>query len=205
LRRFYLGLVAPALLLAVSASAQPTAPWAAPHFSLDPKALYDAASAVSAPDYANVAVLEDDESYTFDETGRVSHVQYVVYKVLNQKGVEGWDSVSVDWEPWHETRPSIKVRVIEPDLSVHQLDPKQITEAPAREGEYKTYGDGKMLRAPFPAIAPGVVVEEEFITTETAPFFAPGRVKRPPSPTAWPSSTPPPRCLCARIRCCCPA
>jgi transglutaminase-like putative cysteine protease/tetratricopeptide (TPR) repeat protein len=178
LRRFYLGLVAPALLLAVSASAQPTAPWAAPHFSLDPKALYDAASAVSAPDYANVAVLEDDESYTFDETGRVSHVQYVVYKVLNQKGVEGWDSVSVDWEPWHETRPSIKVRVIEPDLSVHQLDPKQITEAPAREGEYKTYGDGKMLRAPFPAIAPGVVVEEEFITTETAPFFAPGRVGR---------------------------
>jgi len=166
------------LTYAAAQTPQPLAPSAAPHFSIEPLALYTAATAVSAPDNANVAVLEDDESFTFDEAGRVTHLQYVVYKVLNQKGAEGWDSVSVDWEPWHETRPSIKVRVIAPDLSVHDLDPKQITEAPAREGEYKTYGDAKMLRAPFPAIAPGVVVEEEFITTETAPFFAPGRVGR---------------------------
>ncbi|MGA2672988.1 MAG: DUF3857 domain-containing protein [Terracidiphilus sp.] len=153
-------------------------PWKAPHFSIEPKALYEAASAVAAPDGTNVTLLEDDESYNLDETGRNVHVEYVVYKVLNQKGVEGWDSVSVDWEPWHQARPTITVRVIAPDLSVHMLDPKSITEAPAREGEYKTYGDGKMLRAPFPAIAPGVVVEEEFVTTETVPFFAPGHVGR---------------------------
>jgi tetratricopeptide (TPR) repeat protein/transglutaminase-like putative cysteine protease len=153
-------------------------PWKAAHFSIDPRAIYDAASAVPAPDYANVAILEDDESYSFDEAGRSVHTAYVVYKILNQKGAEGWDSIAVDWEPWHEARPSIKVRVIAPDLSVHTLEPKQITEAPAHDGEYKTYGDAKMLRAPFPAIAPGVVVEEEFVTTETAPFFAAGQVGR---------------------------
>jgi transglutaminase-like putative cysteine protease/tetratricopeptide (TPR) repeat protein len=152
--------------------------WKAPHFSLDAKALYDAASALTAPDTADAAVLEDDESYTFDEAGRSVHVGYVVYKILNQKGVEGWDSVSVEWAPWHEARPAIRVRVISTDLAVHWLDPKSITEAPAREGEYKTYSDGKMLRAPFPAISAGVVVEEEFITTETAPFFAPGHAGR---------------------------
>ena len=74
--------------------------------------------------------------------------------------------------------PPFRVRVIAPDLSVQMLDPKQITEAPAREGDYKTYSDGKTLRAPFPAIAPGVVVEEEFVTAETVPFFAPGHVGR---------------------------
>ncbi len=156
----------------------PIEPSKAPHFSLDPQALYQAASVVAAPDTANAAVLEDDESYTFDEAGRTVHTEYVVYKVLNQKGVEGWDSAAVEWEPWHETRPSIKVRVIARDLSVHWLDDKQITEAPAHEGEYKTYGDSKVLRAPFPAIAEGVVVEQEFITTETQPFFAPGHVGR---------------------------
>lgn len=166
------------MVSAAAQAPQKVEPWKAPHFSLDPKALYEAASVVAMPDTADVAVLEDDETYTFDETGRNVHVEYVVYKVLNQKGVEGWDSVSVDWAPWHEARPVIKARVIGTDLSVHTLDPKQITEAPAREGEYKTYGDGKTLRAPFPAIAPGAVVEEEFITTETAPFFAPGHVGR---------------------------
>jgi len=180
LRRSLSWVFLPLFLFMVSTSAQAqqkVEPWKAPHFSIEPKTLYEAASAVSA-DNADVAVLEDDETYTFDEAGRTTHVEYVVYKVLKQKGVEGWDSITVDWEPWHEARPTIKARVIAPDLSVHMLDPRQITEAPAREGEYKTYSDGKTLRAPFPAIAQGVVVEEEFVTTETAPFFAPGHVGR---------------------------
>ena len=179
LRHLTLGLFA--LLLSapvfISAQTQPRIePWKSPHFSIAPKALYEAASAVASPDNADTAILEDDESYSFDEAGRSVRTEYVIYKVLSQKGADGWDSVAVDWEPWHQARPRIQARVIASDLSVHTLDPKQITEAPAREGEYKTYGDGKTLRAPFPAIAPGVVVEEEFVIAETAPFFAPGHV-----------------------------
>jgi tetratricopeptide (TPR) repeat protein len=150
--------------------------WKAPHFSIDPKALYEAASAVAAPEGANVTLLEDDESYSFDEAGRVVHTGYVVYKVLTQKGAEGWDSLSAGWEPWHEARPEIRARVIAPDFSEHTLDPKSITETPARGGDYKTYSDGKRLHAPFPAIAVGVVVEEEYIQRETEPFFAAGHL-----------------------------
>ncbi|HEV2214209.1 MAG TPA: DUF3857 domain-containing protein, partial [Terracidiphilus sp.] len=168
-----------ATALGASASAQdPVEPWKAPHFSIAPAVLYNAATGASANATTDVSVFEDDESYSFDAQGRATHTIYVVYKILTQKGAEAWDSSSIGWEPWHQERPSIKVRVIAPDSSVHMLDPSQITEGPARDGEYKTYGDGKMLRAPFPAIAAGVVVEEEFITRETAPFFAPGRVGR---------------------------
>jgi transglutaminase-like putative cysteine protease/Flp pilus assembly protein TadD len=155
---------------------QAVEPWKASHFSVEPKALYEAASAVAAPEGANVSILIDDESYTFDEAGRIAHVWHVVFKVLTQKGAEGWDSLSVGWEPWHEARPVIKVRVIAPDFSVHLLDPNAITEKPAREGDYKIYSDAKRLHAPFPAIAPGVVVEEEFSGSETEPIFASGRV-----------------------------
>ncbi|MGD0547066.1 MAG: hypothetical protein ABR991_04480, partial [Terracidiphilus sp.] len=84
---------------------QPAEPWNAPHFSLDPKALYEAASAVAAPDGANVTIFVSDDSYTFDEAGRVAHTGYFVYKVINQKGAEGWDSLTVGWEPWHSARP----------------------------------------------------------------------------------------------------
>ena len=61
------------------------------HFSLEPKALYAAASAMPAPEGAAVAVLEEDESFSFDEQGRLTHVGHYIYKVLNQKGAEGWD------------------------------------------------------------------------------------------------------------------
>ncbi len=130
------------------------------------------------PDGANVIELVEDERYTFDDLGRMNHVGRIIYKVLTQKGAEDWDSLSVGWEPWHEARPVIRARVIAPDFTVHTLDPNTVTEAPARGGDYKEYSDDKRLRAPFPAIAPGVVVEEEYTETETAPLFAPGRVGR---------------------------
>jgi tetratricopeptide (TPR) repeat protein len=156
----------------------PVQPWNAPHFSLDPKTLYEAATAVAAPEGSNISILEDDETYSFDEVGRIDHTAHFVYKILTQKGAEGLDHLSVDWEPWHEARPTIRVRVITPDFEEHPLDPNAVTEAPARGGDYKMYSDGKTLHAPFPAIAAGVVVEEEYVEHETDTFFASGRVGR---------------------------
>jgi tetratricopeptide (TPR) repeat protein len=149
-------------------------PSPAGHFTRPAKELFAAASAVVG-DGANIAILEDDDTYSFDEQGRMTHVGYTVYKVLTEKGAEAWDSISIGWEPWHEARPEIKVRVITPDFAEHQLDQKNVNEAPAREGEYKIYSDGKRLHAPFPAIAAGVVVEEEYTERETQPLFASGR------------------------------
>jgi len=173
-----ISLLFPLFIAAAVEAQQPLEPWNAPHFSIEPKALYEAASAVTAPEGTSVALLDEDYRYSFDESGRVEIVGHYVYKVLTQKGAEGWDSLSVAWEPWHEARPVIRVRVIAPDFSVHELDPKTITEEPARGGDYKTYSDGKRVRAPFPAIAPGVVVEEEYTESEIEPFFASGHTGR---------------------------
>lgn len=169
-------LVPVAFLVCVAALwSQPENPSPAGHFTRSAKDLYAAASAVSAPEGTNISILEDDDSYTFDDAGRMTHVGYTVYKVLTEKGAEAWDSISVGWEPWHEERPGIRVRVITPDLAEHQLDPKNINETPAHEGDYKIYSDGKRLNAPFPAIAQGVVVEEEYTERETQPIFPGGR------------------------------
>ncbi len=155
------------MLAVPSPGQQSAAPWKSAHFSLPARDLYQAASAVSEPDGTNIAVLEDDDSFTWDNSGRLVHTGYFLYKILTQKGAEEWDSFAVAWQPWHQARPEIRVRVITPDLAEHLLDPNTITEGPAQEGEYKMYSDAKRLRAPFPAISPGVVVEEEHIERET--------------------------------------
>ncbi len=181
LRRFvscFLAFAIPGVAGFESRAQQNIQPWNAPHFSIPAKDLYRAASEVATPDGANVTLFDDDESFSFDEAGRLTHVGHYVYKVLTAKGAEGWDSLSVGWDPWHEVRPVIRARVIEPDYSEHNLDPTAITEEPARGGDYKTFSDGKRLHAPLPAIAPGSVVEEEYFERETEPFFAPGRVGR---------------------------
>jgi len=170
-------LIAVVPLASARAQASPES-WTAPYGSVDAKTLYEAASAVAAPDGVNVTEFCDSETFTFDDAGRLVHSGHFIYKVVTQKGAEEWDSLAVGWEPWHEARPMIRARVITPDFLVHTLDPKTITEEPARGGDYKTYSDGKRLHAPLPAIAPGAVVEEEYVETETEPPVVPGRVGR---------------------------
>jgi len=140
---------------------------AAPRFTLSAKDIHEQASRATPPDGADASVLTDDETYVFDAQGRSTYTEYLVYKVLSQKGVEGWDGISVNWEPWHQERPSIKARVITPDYVVHELDPKTVTDAPAQEEDSDIYSDARVMRTPLPAIAPGSVVEQESLCART--------------------------------------
>lgn len=165
-------------LTSVRLAAQNAEPWAGPHFSGDAKAIYDAASAITTPLGTDALVLDEQEHYSFDSDGKQIYTHYLIYKIFTSKGAEQWDSVTVHWEPWHDARPTIRARVITKDYEVHALDEKAITDSPAHEEENETYGDQRVLRAPLPAIAPGVVVEEERTVREMAPFFAAGVVAR---------------------------
>jgi Flp pilus assembly protein TadD len=162
------------ILPAVFAAADSAGNWNISRFTADGAALNKAASAVTPKSGIDVVVLDEEDSYVFDADGKALHTHYLAYKVLTQKGAEGWDAISLSWEPWHEEHPSVRARVITPDNVIHPLEQKTITDAPARDEGDKTYGDGRVLRAPLPAIAPGSVVEEEEISKESAPFFGAG-------------------------------
>lgn len=152
--------------------------WSKERFSADGAEINKAVSSVSVKAGTDIVVLDEEDAYVFQADGKAVHTHYLVYKVLTQKGAEGWDATSLEWEPWHEERPSMRARVITPDNAIHTLDAKTITDAPARDEEEKTYGDSRVLRAPLPAIAPGSIVEEEEVIVETAPFFGAGVVER---------------------------
>jgi hypothetical protein len=163
---------------AIRAGTGDSMPWEGAYFSADAKTFYDAASSVQAPTGADVLVLEEDRTYSFDEDGRQRFTHYLVYKVLTQRGAESWDSIGMHWEPWHDTRPAIKARVITADYESHALGDKAISDAPATDEDNDTYGDRRVLRAPLPAVAPGAVVEEERTVQESSPFFKAGTVSR---------------------------
>ncbi len=148
------------------------------HFSSDAAGLYQRVSQVPPAAGADVLFLEDEETVVFDSQGRAVHSRYFLYKILTQKGTEGWGDVSISWGPWHEERPGLRARVITPDGTVHVLDARTITDAPAKENEDNVFSDRRVLRAPLPAIAPGSLVEEELVSTESAPLFAAGTVER---------------------------
>jgi tetratricopeptide (TPR) repeat protein/transglutaminase-like putative cysteine protease len=159
-------------------AAEPATPWTAPHFSIDARALYEAASALNPPEGASGAILDDEDSYVFDAAGRAISTHYAVFKVLTQQGANDQQNVAATWEPWHEERPIIRARVITPDFNVHELDPKTITDSPEREAGPDMYSDRRVTRAPLPSIAPGSVIEEETVINQTAPLFVGGTVRR---------------------------
>ena len=154
-----------------------TQPWDGPALSADPAAIRQAADAIPKPAAANAQVLFHQERYTYDAQGRGVEVYQVVYRVLTSAGVEGWSSVEATWAPWYQKRPEVRVRVINPDGSVHPLEPSAIAESPVTDEDQDIYSDERQLRAPLPAVVPGSIIEEEVVTTDTAPFFDAGSVE----------------------------
>jgi tetratricopeptide (TPR) repeat protein/transglutaminase-like putative cysteine protease len=148
------------------------------HFSPDAAALYQRVSQVAPAAGADVLFLDDEETVVFDSAGRAVHSRYFLYKILTQKGTEGWGDVSSYWEPWHEERPTLQARVITADGAVHALDPNTVTDSPAKESADYTFSDRRVMRAPLPAVAPGSLVEQEQVSTDSAPLFGAGTVER---------------------------
>jgi hypothetical protein len=99
LRRLFCLFVLPFASTLTLAGEDTAPPIKSARFSPDAKVIFAAASESSPVDGTDIAVLDQEESYVYASNGRSVYTEYLVYKVLTQKGAEGWDSISVDWEP----------------------------------------------------------------------------------------------------------
>jgi transglutaminase-like putative cysteine protease/tetratricopeptide (TPR) repeat protein len=164
---------------AAAAAASPAAePWEGEPFSATPAALAAAAAKVPGEEGDDAVVLLADASYRLDETGRETYTQRLVYRVLTTAAQESWSTFEESWEPWHQERPVVRARVITADGVEHPLDPVTLTESSQTPDDPDMFEDGKVLRAPLPAIRPGAVVEQLVTVRDTAPFFAAGVVRQ---------------------------
>ena len=164
--------------LSIAVSALPIAAqdlWTAGPFTVSPQDLLKAASQITSD--ADAIVLSDEKSWFYDAQGRSTFTLHRFYTVGTAAGVRDWGTTDTRWEPWHESRPSLRARVITSEAAVHVLDPKTIAEVPVGEGN-ETYSDARMLKAALPALAPGSVVEELITVQENSAWFPAGETHR---------------------------
>jgi len=167
------------ICLATSALGVDKQPWEAKPFSADPMAILKASAAIPQTKDADIESLFSETRFEFDAMGRHTWTIYSIHRINNQAGTQDLTQISANYQPWHDKRPEMRARVISPDGSVHELDPKTIKEGPAKdEDEEDVYTDDRRVRAPLPAIAPGVIVEEWIKIEEDKPSFEGGLVFR---------------------------
>jgi transglutaminase-like putative cysteine protease/Flp pilus assembly protein TadD len=155
-----------------------TEKWDGPAFSASVEALQQAAATVK-PEKDNPAtILLREEHYSYDREGKAVESFRTIYRIENEDGVSGWGEFSAQWEPWRQSRPEIRVRVITADGVVHALDQKTLSDLPVHENSSDTFTDQRAYGGPLPAVAIGAIVEEEVTIRDTAPFFSGGIVER---------------------------
>ncbi|HEX8616093.1 MAG TPA: DUF3857 domain-containing protein [Thermoanaerobaculia bacterium] len=169
-----------ALLCLCSISAVAGEVWDGAPFAADPKALLAAAEAIKPqkPD-EGVIVLLDEATVTFDAKGHSTRVERLIYRVLDESGVENWSTIDTYWSPWYDERPAVDARVISRDGSVHRLDQKSFGIDDA-EDEPAMFTDTRILSGPLPAVAPGSVVEQLITYRERNPLYDAGIAARHP-------------------------
>jgi predicted Zn-dependent protease len=151
-------------------------PWEGPAFSADPAALVRAAAALPNDSGESIDVLLLETVRSFDAAGRETYSQRLVYRFTDDEAHESWSALEHSWSPWNQERPRLRARVITPDGAEHLLDPSTIAENGEAAESPDMFEDGRVLRAPLPAIGSGALVEQEVTVRETAPFFEGGTV-----------------------------
>jgi len=172
-RTIYLTLTALTLHTAHAADA-----WDAAAFATPARELLQAAAGVTHERPQPAVVLLDERTFVLDDQHRLTHTQRMIYRVDSPDGVERWAESSAQWQPWHQSRPEIRARVVTTDGHEHQLDQNLLQDSGKRENGTQVYDDDHVLEGPLPAIAIGAVVEEQVTIRDEKAFFSAGSVSR---------------------------
>jgi tetratricopeptide (TPR) repeat protein len=144
-----------------------------PSFTATPAELLAAAKAAPGGDWPAVILREEHET-SFDDQGRATKRWRSVFVVRTQVGVDEWGTLSNEWSPFYQDKPTVRVRVIAPDATQSELDRSLITDAPAVETSPTVFSDRRRLQTPLPRLQIGAVVEEEVITKDRQPLIPAG-------------------------------
>jgi predicted Zn-dependent protease len=143
-------------------------------FAASPAEMQAAAAKVPAEPLTEATVFFERDSFTIDAAGRTVYRHDLIFRIETEDGVKNWSEIRMGWSPWYQDAPEIRARVIAPDGKLTVLDPKTITDGPAREDSQDTYTDARIRKVPLPAMAVGVIVEQETVRSDRQPEFTGG-------------------------------
>jgi tetratricopeptide (TPR) repeat protein/transglutaminase-like putative cysteine protease len=153
--------------------ALPEQPWDRAQFSASAADIAAAVRRIPESKEAGVVMLLDETLIAVDSSNRTTETHHFLYRIGTQSPGD-WGVLSAVWQPWRQERPSIRARVVTSDGREVQLDEKTVSESPLTALGIDTFGDGRLLRAPLPALAGGSVVEIETIVKDSSSLFSRG-------------------------------
>ncbi len=166
----WFALLVPALLGADAVATQASEPWLEAPFAATAAEIATAARQIDAAG-ADAVMLFRDDRFSFDVEGRMTHTRRWVYRISSPEGLENWSATEAIWAPWHQARPLLRVRIINPDSGERWLEPQRVSELSAEQAGLD--GQLRLLRAALPTSL-GAVVEEQVVLRDERPFFAAG-------------------------------
>ncbi len=149
-------------------------PWEINPFGASYDEISAAAEAFTMEGEHGVRILLSEGYFKFSSDGSLTAKYRWVYKILDQTGIDNWSSTQVSWTPWNQDKPTIKVRVTNPDGNSYFLSEDHIIESTESSETANIYSDRKLLQAPFPKIMVGSIVEEETVVKSAVPKFGTG-------------------------------
>ncbi|MCC9645277.1 DUF3857 domain-containing protein [Rhodopirellula sp. JC740] len=155
-----------------SAEPEVDLPWDGGFFEASAESVLAGAASVPIDDESFSEFLLHDERVQISADHRVTKTTKRVYRILSRDDVGSRASLSVDWNPWLEDKPTMRARVITRDGMVHELDPRTITESSADNYQDSVFMDDQRLTAPLPAVSVGAVIETEVIVRQHTAFCA---------------------------------
>jgi cytochrome c-type biogenesis protein CcmH/NrfG len=152
-----------------------------PAFSVAPADMRAEAKRILASDQrysdAAVTVLHEEKSDSYDAQGRIKSHVHVIAIINSQQGVDNWGELSIDYAPFHQDRPTVRIRVINPDGATVEVDPKLVVENPAATVSVTVVSDTRELLATLPRLVLGSIIEEEYTIRDNEPLLAAGQVR----------------------------
>ena len=140
-------------------------PWPLPFFTAEPKAVLAEAAKIHPPGAKDLVLLDSDCVMKINEQGRALTTCHFLFRPISKLGAEQIGTFQLPWAAWREQRPLLRIRVISPDASAQEFDPKGVTES-AITGENQSVADSKLIEAPLPGVAVNSVVEIETVSQD---------------------------------------
>jgi len=176
--RSRLGVGVVAMMMSAGATVALGAPGALdkPAFTATAAELLALAAAAPPRDGASIVVLREQRDVSVDDRGRATTHDRWVFVIRTQAGVDDSGTISTAWSPFHQDKPVIRARVIDPAGTVASLDPSLVTDTPEAQVSSSVFSDRRYVRAPLPRLVVGAVVEQEIVKADREPILAVGGV-----------------------------
>jgi tetratricopeptide (TPR) repeat protein len=146
--------------------------------SVTPKAAKAPALSVKTDDSKRelgIEMLQRTQRISFDDKGRARLESKRVFVIRSKRALQRWAMVRIGWRPAFEKRPIVEASVVSPGGKRVALDPATLSTSSVSQ-KRNVLSDGRVLRAPLPALQVGSTVHVRLVSQEEQPMMVGGGV-----------------------------